>query len=448
MQEERLYILRMLEEGKISADEAAALLEALGDDQPGPSRAGEHRSGKEAGGARAGASMSAKEQGAKGQELAAQIREAIRTALRSVPQVTEELRENWHEVRHDIQQALKEIKEEVRKGPLVDVSGLTELFQNLRGVTKGPVREFEEVLTGELAGEAPRVRLTTKNGRISVFGWDRSDYKLVLKKRVFVEEENEAEALAREAVHTIESEALLQVSVNESSKLSVSIEAWLPRQSRISLEAASKNGALHLEGVRLQAGSLSTTNGAVRVKEAAAERLELATVNGAIAVSESAAERLDASTTNGGVTWSGGAREAQLKSVNGSIRVDADFPETWGPEATSRYVLECVNGSVRLAAPGDEGVGVKFEAGGRRVDLGGDEDGFDLAKEPGGADGRSRRVSGVTPGFESASKRLVVEAKTLNGVVRIAREAPDKKEAREGGQVNEAGEGSSDPQRA
>jgi len=433
MQEERMHILRMLEEGKITAEQAAALLEALGDEGSRP-----------AGGAReqasqgAKASSAARELGAKGQELAAQIRDAIRAAMRSVPHVADELRENWHEVRHDIQQALRdikrEIKEELGRGPLVDMSGLSELFQNLRGVTRWPARESEEVLTGELTGEAPRVRLVTKNGSISMRGWEQPGYKVVLKKRVYVEDEDEAEELARSAVAASASGDKLEVLVRESSKISVSIEAWLPKERGIVAEAMSQNGAVTLEGMTLLEGSLSTTNGAVRVKEASARRLDLSTVNGAVSVDGAAAEKLEASTTNGGVVWSGAAREASLKSVNGSIRVDAEFSDSWGSAAESRYRLECVNGSLRVAVPGDPSVGVRLEARGRRIDLGGAEDAFELEREPGAGPGSSRRLAGATRGFEGAPKRLIVEATTLNGAVRVEREAKPKVD--EGGEAD------------
>lgn len=433
VQEERMHILRMLEEGKITADQAAALLEALGDEgsrTPGGAR--EHA------GAGAKASTAARELGAKGQELASQVREAIRAAMRSVPHVADELRENWHEVRHDIQQALREIKREIKeelgRGPLVDMSGLAELFQNLRGVTKWPAHESEEVLTGELSGEAPRVRLTTKNGSISMRGWEEPGYKVVLKKRVYVEDESEAQELARSAVSAAASSDSLEVAVHESSKISVSIEAWLPKDRRLALEATSQNGAVALEGVDLLEGSLSTTNGAVRVKEASARRLRLNTVNGAISADESSVESLEASTTNGGVIWSGGAKEAKLSSVNGGLRVEAGFPGSWGPVAATRYKLECVNGSMRIAVPGDPAVGVKLEARGRRIDLGGAEDAFELERESGGGPGSSRRMTGATRGFESAPKQVFIEATTLNGTVRVEREAKSK--ADEGGEAD------------
>lgn len=439
MNEERLYILRMVEEGKITAEQAAALLEALDEGAPRKEGPGESRAGKEQEGAKSGASTSSDELSAKAQEFAAQVREAVRAALRNVPHVTEEIRENWSEVRHDIQQAIREIKEEMRKGPLVDWSGLAELFRNLRGVTRGMVHESEEVLTGEFAGEVPRVRLRTRNGSISVRGWDERGYKVVLKKRVFVDDETEAEELSRQAIDLASGGDRLEVLVNDSSKLSVSIEAWLPRAQRFSIKAESMNGAVSVEGLKLLEGSLATTNGAVRAREVSAERLELHTVNGSILGGEAVVERLNAVTTNGAIAWSGGAMEAALKSVNGSIRAEAGVPAGLGSGASSRYRIECVNGSVRVSVPEDPSVGVQFEARGRRIDLGDDEEAFRLEEERGGEPGKSRRLAGATPGFESAPKQIFVEASTLNGTVRIALEEPEDEEPEAAREAQEAG---------
>lgn len=190
MNEERLFILKMLEEGKINAQEAAALLEALeigsageaeeraevrGEEpvsrpaDDGGERGAEPHAGDGGGGAgdeashRFEADPDREREEARGEEerrreeersreehergwgafsweLAQQIRESIQSAMRGVPQITEELKENLQDVREEISHSLKEVREEIKKGPLVDVSGLKHLFANVfgRGPGAGP----------------------------------------------------------------------------------------------------------------------------------------------------------------------------------------------------------------------------------------------------------------------------------------------------------------------
>ena len=114
-------------------------------------------------------------------ELAQQIRESVQQAMRGVPQIKEELRENLHEVREELSHSLKEVREELKKGPLVDVSGLKHLLVNVFG--RGPSHAAEEEIKGVWAQETrPDLKFVTKNGSITVVGWDEPHYRVTIRK--------------------------------------------------------------------------------------------------------------------------------------------------------------------------------------------------------------------------------------------------------------------------
>ena len=408
MNEERLFILKMLEEGKINAQEAAALLEALevgamDEKEPGPENresaasVGEERdrpsdesaSANQASGHRERARVHEEHERGWGhfsRELANQIRESIQSAMRGVPQITEELRENLNDVREELSQSLKGVREEIKKGPLVDVSGLKHLFSNVFG--RGPSHEFEQQVKGVWPqGVQPKIEFLTKNGSISVDGWDEPHYRVIVRKWVYCHDEEEAKQIAARAVHITSDEHGLQVICREADRLGVSIEAKVPRSHVYSLEAVSTNGAVNVEGVEVMSAKATTTNGGVHVKKVAGERLDVSTTNGRIACEEIQVNSVDARTTNGGITWDGSALEAKLQTTNGGIRLSPKLPrrataadgETDSGSAaqaagatTAHYTAETTNAGIDVRLPADPGLGVRFESKGRGVDLGGE----------------------------------------------------------------------------
>ena len=120
--------------------------------------------------------------------------------MRGVPQIKEELKENFQEVREEVQHTIKEVREEIRKGPLVDVSGLVNLINNLFG--RGPSHEVTDEVTGTWAeGVRPKLELRTRNGSVTVTGWNEPHYKVIVRKWVHAAGEEEAKRLAADAVH-------------------------------------------------------------------------------------------------------------------------------------------------------------------------------------------------------------------------------------------------------
>lgn len=442
MNEERLFILKMLEEGKINAEEAAALLEALeADEAPG-----DYDESRENGQSRdesarrpegsAGEDASEKLEKSWGdfsREFAQQIRESVQQAMRGVPHIKDELRENLSEVREEIAHSLKGVREEIKKGPLVDVSGLRYLLANLFG--RGPSHVHEEEIKGVWArGVQPEIELLTKNGSVTVIGWDEPHYRVIVRKRAYGLDENEAKRLLQRAVRITCDEQGLQVICQEGDRVGASIEARVPKSYVYSIAAASTNGAVTIEGVEVTQAKATTTNGAVRAKSVKGIQLVVHTTNGRISCNEVQVNDIGARTTNGAITWEGSALQARLTTTNGSIRLAPSLPLTGGPvdggdetgTITGHYTAQTTNAGIRVKLPADPTLGVRVEGQGMGVDLGADAHRFAIDQEV--HDGPSHTLCGQTHGYESAQRRMSFHLKTMNGSIRLESERPSGEE--------------------
>lgn len=421
MNEERMFILKMVEEGKITAAEAAALLDALGDERDDEEERRERARRP-------------------GSDLAAQISEAIQAALRSVPNITEDVRESWNEVRKDLVQSLREMREEMKKKKLIDLSGLSHLVSHMREVGFGPAHEFEERFSGSFdAAGVPDVELISKNGSLTVIGWEQPSYEVVVRKKVYGRDEEAARRVADEAV-VVEKDAFrLKVDGRATGAVTVSAEVRLPRRQALALAATTSNGSVLLEGLTLKEGRATTTNGSVRVRSVSAERLVAATVNGRVEGRSVVAEEAEVSSVNGSIDWDGQAQRALIKTVNGAVRCTPSLPAAGADSGHGEWEVRSVNGSVRLLLSPAADVGVSVSASGRLVEVDDGAHGLRAEREdgPGGA---RRQVHAKSPGYEEAPRRLDVCAKTVNGSVRVAdrretdrREKGDERDGAQGG---------------
>jgi len=139
--------------------------------------------------------------------------------------------------------------------------------------------------------------------------------------------------------------------------------------------------------------------------------VDLRTTNGKVQLTGLTGE-VHARTVNGGVTGRGLAVQVlEASTVNGGV--DVEIAEPLGGDA--RVSLECVNGGVQLALPGDSKASVLA-----RVTNGGISTG-DLTLQPTGEQTR-RRVEGTLNGGGAS-----VTLETTNGGVRLTRSSVQSK---------------------
>jgi DUF4097 and DUF4098 domain-containing protein YvlB len=169
------------------------------------------------------------------------------------------------------------------------------------------------------------------NGGVAFYGWDRNEVKVVARIEANAENDNRAEAIAKQIrISTgggrIRAEG---PSSERRTSWSVSYDVYVPRRSN--LEAITQNGGVSAKDVE---GDLDfhAMNGGIRVENVAGD-VRGETTNGGISASLSGSswrgKGLDLETTNGGVNLTI-PREynARLETgtTNGGMRID--FPVT------------------------------------------------------------------------------------------------------------------------
>lgn len=342
-------------------------------------------------------------------ELGDQIRESIRLAMRHMPQMKEELKENWKVIQKDLKRSLSEVRDEMRRGVHIDLSGLKRAFSRFEG------HEFVEKIEGEWDEGVthPRLQLLTKNGSIAVRGWDEPRYQIHLRKHVRgVTDETEARSVAQGSV-TVEQEGdAVEVIVHPSDRISVSIEAFLPRDKVYALSALTRNGGVVVDGLKTTDAKVGSTNGGISVKQLSAESLTVTTTNGGIVGEWVDAEKTHVSTTNGGITWEGRLEDATLSTTNGGISLR---PQT--PNGKAKIKAHTTNASVKAVLPGGRDLGLRVRASGAPVVTEGDAR-IQWTVEKGEEHFR-RRVHGESANFAVAERSLSLEVETTNGRVTI-----------------------------
>jgi len=374
MSEERKIILNLLAEGRITADEAEQLLEALNEsdlydlddscpaDQP-------HQGSKS-------------DLGDPGDR---------RDARADV--VGDDLSERLSKAVSEMAEAGQELPDRLARM-------LGSMFGSL-GWSFGPAGvqaelTFEPEMPADCVMSA--VDFATSNGSVKLTGWDRPSYKVVARATVRgAESKSEAERrLAAGLGLSLEGGVMRLECRDEAIRNSLSVEAYLPRENTYDVKVSSRNGSATLE---------SLTGGSIDVHSA----------NGRVALGDVTAASTTASARNGSLTASGDLGDADLETANGSVSVTLSY------RSAGRLRASTGNGSVRLSVPRDAGVTYEISAqtvnGSVRTSL----EGAEVRHEPGTGRGAGRRVSLVARSGSAVSSppTVVVEARAVNGSVSI-----------------------------
>ncbi|HMJ17925.1 MAG TPA: DUF4097 family beta strand repeat-containing protein [Gemmatimonadaceae bacterium] len=170
-----------------------------------------------------------------------------------------------------------------------------------------------------------------ENGGVSFLGWDRNEVKVVAMIQTNADEDNQAQALAKEIrISTTGGRIVADgPSFQRHNSWSVSYEIYVPRRSN--LAAITRNGGVSATDVEGDL-DLQATNGGIRIENVAGD-VHGETTNGGVSASLSGSswrgKGLDLQTTNGGVSLSiprGYNARLETGTTNGGMNID--FPIT------------------------------------------------------------------------------------------------------------------------
>lgn len=322
MNEERYLILKMLEEGKISAEEATALLEAL---EESGGRAAEDESGRDEG---CGPSGERRRRWRHGPRL------DLDELHRAVEKARREAMDFGDEVSRQVQDAMDIWREEWKHGGTRPFRHFT---RNMGDVFQVPFgrEKHEETFDEEVEfGADGLVRLTSLSGEVVVHGWDQERVKVKALKRVWAGTVEAARERSADYRIRLEREGK---ELDIRAELADDAPGWLPARCTIDYELWVPSGCgvgVHLTNGDLQ---ISGVGGGV----------ELRTTNGDI-VARDITGRVSVYSTNGDVELVGARAEALVaKTVNGDLSIDlADL-------AAGDHDASTVHGDIEVSLPRD-----------------------------------------------------------------------------------------------
>lgn len=269
MTEERKRILKLVEEKKITVDEALFLIEEL-----------------EKGGTKTSETTE------------------LSTAVKMEEQKKDEQSYSFQSVKDKVldfvDSAFKKIKDfdlDLNFGPSIDISHI-----------------FHQ-------GDAylSQIDIDMANGSVKVIPWDQKDVRIECSAKVYrVENQDEARRkFLEDAIFAIEGQKLRFVVQQKWMKVEAAVH--VPREEYENIRIRLFNGSIQGENLNVKDCRAKTANGKVLLEGLECGKLEAETANGLIGIQKSSIKDLEAETINGAIKAEGYFDHVDLQSFNGNL---------------------------------------------------------------------------------------------------------------------------------
>lgn len=377
MQEEQRMILRMLEEGKITAEEAEALLKALGD-EPTTSE-----------------SESQEDPWIRlekmGEEFASKVEVATERFSRSLE--------------HTVGDKLTKLPKLLAKFPFLGFEESQEFTQVVRGLV-GP-------------GEVIPIELNNANGPVRLQGWTENYYQLTVVQRL----KGRDRELLRSRLYEVDWEnnaekASFILDVPNHGDRVISLHLMVPEGRTYQIYLSSQNGALEVENLKATDLTLNTINGSTELRNVKAENIRGRGGNGACEMKGVEAHSIRHELGNGSYRLSTSASEVDLTTTNGAVHL-----RVLDVQNAAGYRLRTTNGSINVSLPPRIDLGVslnlKTSVGRIKTELGS----LEVTKQERQAGGAI--LTAASPEYNTLPDTIDLEATTTSGSITVStRETP------------------------
>lgn len=205
-----------------------------------------------------------------------------------------------------------------------------------RGIETNLVNmQFGDFIATSFEQEFPEhirsLHVESVNGKIRVERWTQPNIRMYVQADVRMDEQMQAKELLEKAVRTNvtgEQVAVELLSRVEGARVNgVRIDLYIP-DSLQSLSLKTRNGAIFIDHVEAVHATMETVNGQIRADHVRAKHLRLMTQNGAINLVDVLSDDTDelyAESRNGAILLRGipskSAIQGQAKTVNGNVHI-------------------------------------------------------------------------------------------------------------------------------
>lgn len=397
MKDERIIILQMLEKGKISVEEAAALLDALGSD--GTEEEEQDAPDSEQTGRRP-------ESGDRWEETKERIDSSLkqlRETLREKTPTSEELNAFVCKVQQGVAQVIDE---------LPDVMNRLLHWEFRSGFTG---RTMEERFSGTFEeGQQIAIRIHSADGPIRFSASEDGTYRVRVVNQVRADDDVSARALSLQTVHWRELESGFELTVDDHRKVRSQIHVSLPVGPLYTIQVTSSNGSIVWDKLSAETIRLATQDGSVKVSDTKATTVEARTEDGAVWLHKVEADEVQAASNDGAVRFRGFARRLRCSTEDGAVRAVLTAPSSTGPEADELYwELSSADGSIAATVPtrDDYGYRLNLQTGDGSVSV--SLPGINTTTTGTGV------FTGHTADYEQKRVRAILSMRTEDGAIRV-----------------------------
>ncbi|OIJ21012.1 DUF4097 domain-containing protein [Anaerobacillus alkalidiazotrophicus] len=192
-----------------------------------------------------------------------------------------------------------------------------------------------------------KVDIAVENGSVRFVPWDETDVRVECKVKVY--HEKDVEAARQHFLNQITFQVIdekIRFKCRDKS-LKINATFYVPRQSYDEVTLYTFNGQLQGEEVEARELSAKTVNGRISFDKLASTKVILETVNGSISVDKLDAERTEAKTVHGTINFVTSGGEADVETFNGSIKYKLI------EKVKGKAYLKTTTGSIELTVPAD-----------------------------------------------------------------------------------------------
>lgn len=301
MKEERKRILKMVEDGKLTVDEALTLLEQL---------------------EQTNQTMEQKQEDLI-KELSAEVK--FEEAKKGEPYSSKH-QSAKEKIIDFVDSAFKKVKDldlDFNFGKSVEIS---HIFQHADAYLKD-------------------LDIDVANGTVKVIPWEQSDVRVECKAKVYrVDNQDEARRnFLKDVIFAIEGQRLRFSTQQKWMKLEAVI--YIPKSEYENVKIRMFNGSIESQNLSVENFKAKTANGKITVSDLNSRNVEAETANGQITIQKSRIDHVEAETLNGAILADGDFKKAELQSFNGNVTCRAENERCEWIEA------KAATGSIDLFVP-------------------------------------------------------------------------------------------------
>lgn len=346
--EERKMILKMIEDGKISAEEGLQLLQALKDDKSDTSgsQQGEKQSYRERKGPHSEAKPFEDDHEATKKETDHYVSRDVNWEGGGYKRTEEKITSFASRFSDFVEDAVHKIKEfdlDFNFGSSVEVQ---HIFQHKNATVKD-------------------INIHIENGSITFRPWDEEDVRVECNVKVYrVSDTDEARRVFLDEAGFSLDNATLRLQAKKRS-MKVDTIVYVPKHNLEKINFYAFNGKISGENVSVKRLESKAVNGRINFEKVEAEDVRLETVNGTISVTRLEADNCDAKTVNGTVSISSVKGNFDVETLNGTVHYTLLEP------SNAKAYIKTTTGSVNVHVPDNvktEGE-LKTTVGGIQCDL-------------------------------------------------------------------------------